>query len=828
MHLQNANRFEAEDRRPFNPAYRIFAVGLAIVMAFALLFAKLYRLQLDEGDEYAAAAEETKTQTISLSGARGNILDSNGVVLATNRECYQVKFTWDPDKRTTSGNKKYTESLRRVIEMIEEDGGQVIDTFRIVRGEDGNWCFTWDSYLDEEAAAARTKTWASNMALSIKTYPTAEDMLNALKERYGIGDDVSDEEAHKILSVWQEAQQNSYSSYLAQTICEDVPISTVSRIELASAELDGISIEQATVRVYPQQDVAAHIIGYVGSISEDNINDYTDKGYDRNDPIGVSGVEQSMEEYLTGSSGEKRGSRTVEVNNMSKVIRELAYDAPEEGSNVVLTIDTELQKVAYDALGTAITQINGIQRARVNAYSGRYASLVAARGGQEISYAETGAAIVMEAKTGRVLAIADYPSFDLNLFVGGISDEDYAALTEDPRNPLFSRAISSRATPGSIFKPMTATAALMEGAIDTSTTIVDVGRYTLHGIPASQAIHCWNRGGHGSQNVVQAIQNSCNYFFYETAYRLGNENLYKWTELFGLTSKTGIEVAGEATSQVASQKTYYDPDKSLYEQATSIPVYIASRIRSYIREVGDELSVTFTDEELNAAIEKIFAAYVAGDDAYEAAKNALVDEVGIPAAVVSNKYMTTNIVSLLGQLKFGMVDTMITGIGQSVTAVTPIAVARYLSALVNGGNVYEAHVVDRVIDDEGNTVYEKEPTLVAQTGVTQEVTDAVKHGMQQAIQYGSVSSRFRGYKYRTQIGGKTGTAQVSDIDVEDNSWFVCFAPYDDPEIVVVIYIPNGYSSGYCVEPAKQIVQYYLDRQQTRGASGLAAEGSLTQ
>ena len=168
-----------------------------------------------------------------------------------------------------------------------------------------------------------------------------------------------------------------------------------------------------------------------------------------------------------------------------------------------------------------------------------------------------------------------------------------------------------------------------------------------------------------------------------------------------------------------------------------------------------------------------------------------------------------------------MVDTMITGIGQSVTAVTPIAVARYLSALVNGGNVYQAHVVDRVIDEEGNTVYEKEPTLVAQTGVTQEVTDAVKHGMQQAIQYGSVSSRFRGYKYRTQIGGKTGTAQVSDIDVEDELLVhvLCSPFIDDPEIVVVIYIPNGYSSSYCVEPAKQIVQYYLDRQQTRGGFG---------
>ena len=826
--MHDNNRFEAEDRRPFDSTVRIATVAVVIVLAFALLLVRLYQLQLNEGDQYAAQAQDTKTQTISLEGERGDILDANGVVLATNRECYQVKFTWDPDKRTSAGNANYTRSLRRAIELIEADGGTVVDGFSIVRNADGQWCFSWDAEQVQDDSQERARTWCSNMALSYDSYDSVEEIYQALRKRYGIGDDVDEAEAHKLLSVWQQAQMNSYSSYIAQTVCADVPMSTVAALELESAQLDGISVEQATVRVYPQETMAAHVIGYVGSIGETQLNDYLDQGYDRDDEIGISGIEQSMEQYLTGSSGEKRGSRTVEVNNLSKVIRELDYQAPQEGSNVVLTLDSELQKVATDVLASTISQINAIQQARVAAYSGRYAALVEERGGTPISYAQTGAAVVMDVKTCEVLALVDYPSYDLNLFVGGISQTDYDALMQDTRNPLFSRSISSRGTPGSIFKPLTATAALMEGAIDVNTTVYDTGSYSLHGIPASQAIHCWNLGGHGSQNVVQAIQNSCNYFFCEAAYRLGNEKLYQWAETFGLTSKTGIEIAGETSSQVASQQTYYDPEKGLYEQATSIPVYIASRIRSYIRQVGDTLSVTFEDEQLNQGIEKIFSAYVKGEDAYAVTRDVLVDDVGIPAAVVSDQNMTASIVALLGELKFGLTDSLMTGMGQSVTAVTPIGIARYLSALVNGGYVYEAHVVDKVIDDEGNILYDSEPTLVCQTGVTQEVTDAVKLGMKRAIMYGSVSGRFYGYKYRDQIAGKTGTGEVSDIDIENNSWIMCFAPYDDPQIAVVIYIPNGYSSSYCADAAKQIIQYYLDRQQTNAVEGLAGSGTLMQ
>jgi len=826
--LHSNNRFQAEDRRVFNPVFRIVALGMAVVLCFCLLLSSLHRLQLDEGDTYLAAAQDTKTQVISVEGTRGDILDTNGVVLATNRECYEVTFTWDPDKRTSEGNANYTKGLLVVIDLIEEDGGKVIDTFDIVRSEDGDWHFTWEEYFDAEASASRAQNWCRNMALDYKDYENPGQIYEALCERYGIGTNVDEETAHKLLSIWQQAQMNSYSSYIAQTICSDVPISTVSKIELASAQLDGIGVRQSSIRVYPQQYMAAHVVGYVGSIGEEELEGYLEDGYDRNDSIGVSGIEQSMEAYLTGSSGQKRGSRVVEVNNLSRVIRELDYTPPQEGSNVVLTLDAELQKVAYDALGDTISHINSIQHARVAAYSGQYDALVEERGGTPISYADTGAAIVMDVDTGNLLAVVDYPSYDLNLFVGGISQENYDALIEDERNPLFSVALSSRATPGSIFKPLVATAALMEGAIDLSTTIVDQGSYAQHGIPASQALHCWNLGGHGSQNVIYAIQNSCNVFFYETAYRLGNEALYDWAETFGLTTRTGIEVSGESLSYVASQQTYYNPENGLYEQATSIPAYIASRIRSYIRQVGDELSVTFTDEELNAGIEKIFEAYVKGDDAYEAAYDALVDDIGIPAAVVTDKHMTSKIVSLLGELRFGLVDTMITGIGQSVTTVTPLAIARYLCALVNGGNVYEAHVIDRVVDDAGNVLYDSEPTLITTTGVSQEISSAVMQGMKQAIENGSVSGNFYGYAYRDQIAGKTGTAETSDIDIENNSWFMCFAPYDDPQIAVVIHIPNGYSSSYSVEPAKRIVEYYLDRQSEDTSASIPQAGTLVE
>ena len=809
--MRKQDRFAAEDRRPYTASFHILVISLIIVAAFSLLAIRLYSIQMLKGGEYASDAERTKTQTIQIEGVRGSIYDSTGLLLAANNESFDIQFSWDPDHRTREGNAAYTKVLNRVIDLVEEGGGTVLDSFSIVKGDNGVYRFVWENVLDEDAAEARTENWFKNMSLDRSAYQEPGEIIPILLTRYGIPEETDEERKFQLLSIWQEMQLNSYSAYIPRTIASDVPRSVVAQLKLESAQLDGISVLQTTTRVYPQHDMAAHIIGYVGRISEENVEHYLNLGYDRNDTIGVSGIEKSMEEYLTGSSAERRGVRTVEVDNRSKVIRELDFEPQTDGNDVILTLDMRLQNMAYDAVAQAIDDISSMEHARVQSRQSEYDKLIAERGGRPINYAQSGAAVIMDVHTGNILACVDVPSYDLNLFVGGISQEDYDKLINDPANPLFSRSISSRATPGSIFKPVTATAALMEGAIDKSTIIVDTGTYTQHGIPDNQAIHCWNRSGHGSQNVVQAIQNSCNVFFYETSYRLGNDRLVQWASTLGLTSRTGIEVPGEAKSQVASPQVFYDPEYSMQEQSSAMALLTAAQIRDYIRDIMDFYSLEYPDEVLNPAIEKIFQSYATDKEhTRERIYRLLVDEVGIPEAIVLGQAMDAGIYQILHEINFSMVDQMYTGIGQSFTLLTPIAVARYISAIVNGGYVYEAHVVDKVVDKDGKIVLDKEPVVVAQTGVTPEITELVMNGMHQAVLNGSSAGRFYGFKYRDQIAGKTGTAEVSDIDIENNSWFMCYAPCDDPQIAVVIYIPNGYSSAYCIEPAKEIVEYYLD------------------
>jgi penicillin-binding protein 2 len=164
------------------------------------------------------------------------------------------------------------------------------------------------------------------------------------------------------------------------------------------------------------------------------------------------------------------------------------------------------------------------------------------------------------------------------------------------------------------------------------------------------------------------------------------------------------------------------------------------------------------------------------------------------------------------ELKWSTADTILTGIGQSVTLLTPIAVVRYIAALVNGGNVYDARLVKSIVSPDGQVVEEKRPQLIRTLDIPLQYTDAVKLGMKDVVSdpHGTAAKYFAGFKYLNKIGGKTGTAQVSQIDLENNAWFVAFAPYDQPEIAIAVYIKNGFSGGKAAYTAKEMVEYYLD------------------
>jgi penicillin-binding protein 2 len=531
---------------------------------------------------------------------------------------------------------------------------------------------------------------------------------------------------------------------------------------------------------------------------------------------------------------------------MAVVQNVLSSTEPSQGFNVMLTIDIPLQLAVEQSLADNIPKIHDRQVQDFNKDRDKPEKDQKYKGIElkDLDLAESGAAVVLNVKTGEVLAMASYPSFDLNLFTGGIADDVFKAMIKDPATPLFNKAIASRATPGSIFKMVTGLGALMEGETDpkkgtTLTERIDCeGTYTTGILNVKDAPSCWKKHNyqvaHANQDIVLGLEHSCNFYFYTLAGRMGIDLLNKWGEKFGLASSTGIELPGEAIGQIGSQKLLFDPDKPIDNQATSMPMLVMEKgpysVTAMIKAYAEEIGVSYSEEEITEAATEIV--YLMGiswgtnDQGYvvdqegvtmgQHVRDILYQKLAISTKVSGN--LSAQISRTLTELQWTPTQTVATGIGQGITAVTPIAVARYVAALVNGGAVYETHIVSKVVAQDGTVVIDKEPVIQTRLDAPQAYLDAIVKGMSSVVsaEEGTASDYFADFEYRDDIGGKTGTAQVSQIDLENNSWFVCFAPYDDEdpsveaEIAIVVYVPHGYIGGLSTFVAKDIIQYYMD------------------
>ena len=362
----------------------------------------------------------------------------------------------------------------------------------------------------------------------------------------------------KILAIWQTSRMNNYNSRPV-AIAYDVGFETVSEIEARSMELDGMSAEESSTRVYPQGRTAAHAVGYVGRInSQSDMEEYSAKGYPNDAIVGVSGIEKSMEDQLSPYVSYRQGERVVEIDTRGKIVREISYTAPVDGNSVVLTIDSELQDVMRSALQRAINNINSQQRDVMSgsSWQRRNASELARYEdmGHEVQLAESGAMIAMDPNSGRVLGYVSLPDYDLSIFEGGSVDSGaWAQILADENNPLFDRAISAKDAPGSTFKLCTALAGLASGNLGKDERISDEGPFDK--TDTANPAKCWTTHieRHQNQTVVEGLSNSCNYFFYEVSFRTGAQTLNEWAAALGLTSRTNIELPGESTSFVGNQ-----------------------------------------------------------------------------------------------------------------------------------------------------------------------------------------------------------------------------------------------------------------------------------
>ena len=874
-----------------NKAKGRFAIlALATLAMMVALIMQLGNLTLAEGETYAKAAESLSTSTMYTTGARGRILDRNGIPLAYDSTSYNVQFYRDPERRTDADSALYTESLIEAIKIIEAGGGEIIDTSYIRMDENGELYYKWgvDS-LDGQKA--RYKNFCNVMGFYIKdeddmsTWITAEEAYRKLRKSWRIPEELPFPEAVKIMSIRQEVNLNKWRAYEPVTIAFNVSMEVVAQLDMRKGELLGIQTVQSTSRVYPWGATAAHILGYMGrqvtaEMSEDGmlrmgyeteefsglkeviskegkeqtVIDMTKLGYSYNDYIGVSGIEKTMEKYLTANTNAQRGTQTVEKNKSGTITRALEKTTAFNGDDVMLTIDLPLQTVTEAALQHAITEIRKKEEAelaeKAEAYQKKRSDL------STIKMAETGSIVVLDINTGKVLAMASYPSFDPNLFIKGLSVQESEALFgETSGMPTLNRAIASRLAPGSIFKMATGLAGLMEGEITTSTEISDAGPYILYEKDANgkdvaitqNAPHCWATSAselatHQNLNLSKALTKSCNYFFFTVAEKLGIDKLNEWSTKLGLSTSTGIELPGELVSHVGGQSVLYDNTAPVGQQKSSLPNYVYNALKRYLKEILAGRAMEVEDKAIEACAEKLLQLQKGetntqfGPDI----RRILNEELGLPIGITLAQNWVSRISSMLTELQWKPTMTIRAGIGQASTLTTPVAIARYAATFGNGGTVYDVHIVDRILDEDGSVVKLYEPTVYNKIDAPDEYWQSIREGLKGVVSpedrgtaAKAFSEEFRNEEtgYLTQIIGKSGTAQISaasnNVDIENTAWFVTLLPRDNPEIVIVTCLPYGMSGSGAGGPAiEQIVSFYLDRKTGSAKDNLVGANDL--
>jgi penicillin-binding protein 2 len=855
----NRKRTQNQERGGYRIGARyLFFMG-AVLVVFIYLISGIASLQIRSTEEHAQSAETNRTKKITLRGSRGMITDADAVILAKDEPIYNVTFYRDASQAYTT----YTPVIYRTIGLIEAGGSQISVKFPIERDPKTNeWIFNFGTGVSESVLQTRESQWRGNHYLSAITYPTPEMCITKLIERYEIPETMDETTMLKIMAAFSEMQMNLFNSQPI-VIAKDVPYATVVQIEANSMTLPGMEIAVSTKRVYPRGTLAAQVIGYLGPIYSDEKykNELAPKGYKYSDIIGVDGVEASMEDWLTQNSDMRQGYRIVERDRVGKITRELSYTEPQDGNNVKLTIVASYQQQAERALAANLERTRAEQETKLmqNAWLEANKAEIEKRKWDKypLSLADRAAMMVIDME-GRVLAMANYPTFDLNALTSG-DDKTKASILGDPRNVLMNYNIHARGTPGSIFKMVAGLGALMEGKLLPTEVISDAGFYKRYNADENTAPKCWipasQRYNHQMLDISGGISNSCNYFFYELGSRLSENQtlgdgkyLYEYASRFGLTSKTGVDLPGELRSVVGNQTSLYDPDKPMDEssQDTAQPILVFNSIKRHLRNQGAIRNIVYDDERLNRCVKALMdmAINTNQTDWVVTMRPILMEELDMTREMVNLAAIITDTYIYLNDIKWGGGQTVQLAIGQSITVLTPAAVSRYASALANGGRVNNLMLVDSVTNPQGDIISQRYPTQLNQFEGAEEYLPLILKGMQGVVdESGTASKYFRDNTwdpkkdgYGAHVAAKTGTAETTTIDLENNAWFIMLAPYsidpatsemlEKPEIAVVVFIPNGLSGGEASTAARDFVGWYLAQRGKRTESPLPGGNML--
>lgn len=492
---------------------RAIALVAVIAFVFGIYSMRLFQVQIVEGEQYASIAESTYSTEIPVSASRGEILDRHMRPMAVNRTSYQVLFDYVffPHGSGSELQHAQNEIILALTGLLDAAGEEWNDTLPISH----NPPFTFDEEREQSIASLKND-------LRMADYATAQNCLDALIELYEL-ENYDAAQQRVIAGVRYEMGLTGFSASNPFVFSGNISEETAYNIMENSQTYTGVIVQPTAVREYVSGTIGAHLIGTVSAIYADDFESLEDmyaQGYRLNDMIGRGGIESAMESVLRGTAGKT----TLIKDSSGKVVNKYESQAPVPGSTVVLTLDMALQAVAQQALDSKITEL----RAQPEGEDG-----------QDVT---SGSVVMLDVKTGGVLVCASWPGYDLSRYYA-----DYEEISSNPDKPLFNRALYGAFPCGSTMKPGVALAALTEGTINRNSTPYYCNRFYDY-FGEGNELKCL--GYHGNANVIYALQESCNVFFYEVGRLLGINKMNQYSELYGLGQKTGIEI-GESTGILA-------------------------------------------------------------------------------------------------------------------------------------------------------------------------------------------------------------------------------------------------------------------------------------
>ena len=684
------------------PNPRVVVLYGVVALMMAIFVARLWQMQVIEAGRYETLADSNRIRTIAIDAPRGIIYDRAGALLARNAPAYDVAIV---PAQLPDEEEDEMAVFRRLSELL-------------------------DVPISSRTASLRLR---SGQALPLQA-----------ASRRGIKDIVD--------------EARSIAPYRPVTIRSNVPRDVALQIAEENLSLPGVQTVIVSTREYPVGLMTSHVVGYTSRVSVDLVDQlqeamiemlsdvnqdsmaafYRDvqaaKSYNPDtDRVGLTGVEATHEDWLRGTKGE----RNVEEDVAGREIRTIGTPVdPIPGHNIYLAIDRELQQVALEALQQQIDQIN--------TYAGALRT-------------KRGAVVAMDPRNGQVLALVSLPTYDNNLFARGITFEEYEALLNEPFLPMFNHALGDQVQPGSVYKIIPAAAGLQEGIITRRTLWYDTGsivipnKYFPNDPRQATTFYSWLRSGHGETNVVKALAESVNTFFYVVGGGLDVPDRPKWTgldltrlvtytEAFGLGALTGIDLPGEAPGHV--------PD-------------------------GQWKRLTYGEN-------------------------------------------------------WSLGDTYIMSIGEGYLQATPLQILNATTAVANGGTLYKPEVVLRITDADGNEEESFRPHILHTLPIDPDNLAIVREGMEAAVQWGTAQ---KAQVAGLNVAGKTGTAEFCDdlaqklgfcaagLPKPTHAWFTSYAPADDPQIALVVYVYNGGEGSQVAAPvAQKILQFWHDRQASGGGA----------